>query len=108
MRYLGEWAGDERRVWDDQVRDEDDRDLLTFAESGIRLRGEISLAEAELRQCPGRGAAGRAAGTAERPDGGSPVAPGMRRRSRGKRFLDYAPPTVGHGRPQPHDPSSIG
>jgi hypothetical protein len=27
-------------VGDDQVRDEDDRDLLTFAESGIRLREE--------------------------------------------------------------------
>ena len=37
---------------DDQVRDEDDHDLLTFAESGIRLREEISLAEAELRQNP--------------------------------------------------------
>lgn len=37
---------------DDQVRDEDDHDLLTFAESGIRLREEIALAEAELRQSP--------------------------------------------------------
>ncbi len=37
---------------DDQVRDEEDHDLLTFAESGIRLREEISLAEAELRQGP--------------------------------------------------------
>lgn len=35
---------------DDQVRDEDDHDLLTFAESGIRLREEIMLAEAELRE----------------------------------------------------------
>ena len=34
---------------DDPVRDEDDHDLLTFAESGIRLREEISLTEAELR-----------------------------------------------------------
>jgi hypothetical protein len=38
-------------VGDDQVRDEDDHDLLTFAESGIRLREEIARAEAELRQC---------------------------------------------------------
>ena len=37
---------------DDQVRDEDDHDLLTFAESGIRLREEISLTEAELGQSP--------------------------------------------------------
>jgi hypothetical protein len=40
----------EARVGDDQIRDGDDRDLLTFAESGIRLREEISLAEADLRQ----------------------------------------------------------
>jgi len=39
-------------VGDDQVRDEDDHDLLTFAESGIRLREEISLTEAELGQSP--------------------------------------------------------
>ena len=37
----------------DQVRDEDDHDLLTFSESGIRLREEISLTEAELRACSG-------------------------------------------------------
>jgi hypothetical protein len=42
----------ETPVGDDQVRDEDDHDLLTFAESGIRLREEIALAEAELRQSP--------------------------------------------------------
>jgi hypothetical protein len=42
----------ETHVEDDQVRDEDDHDLLTFAESGIRLREEISLAEAELGREP--------------------------------------------------------
>ena len=35
---------------DDLVRDEDDHDLLTFAEGGIRLREEISLTEAALRE----------------------------------------------------------
>jgi hypothetical protein len=39
-------------VEDDQVRDEDDHDLLTFAESGIRLREEIARAEAELGREP--------------------------------------------------------
>ena len=34
---------------DDLVRGEDDHDLLTFAESGIRLREEISRTEAALR-----------------------------------------------------------
>jgi hypothetical protein len=37
----------------DQVRGEDDHDLLTFSESGIRLREEIALTEAELRSCSG-------------------------------------------------------
>jgi hypothetical protein len=36
-------------VGDDLVRGEDDHDLLTFSESGIRLREEISLTEAALR-----------------------------------------------------------
>jgi hypothetical protein len=40
-------------VGDDLVRDEDDHDLLTFSESGIRLREEISLTEAALRACSG-------------------------------------------------------
>ncbi len=54
-------AGTGGRAWDDDlVRDEDDHDLLTFAESGIRLREEISLTEAALREGPDRGAAGRA------------------------------------------------
>jgi hypothetical protein len=38
---------------DDLVRDEDDHDLLTFSESSIRLREEISLTEAALRACSG-------------------------------------------------------
>ena len=38
---------------DDLVRDEDDHDLLTFSESAIRLREEISLTEAALRACSG-------------------------------------------------------
>ena len=37
---------------DELVTDEDDHDLLTFSESGIRLREEISLAEAALRENP--------------------------------------------------------
>lgn len=32
----------------DAIRDEDDQDLLTFLESGIRLREEISLIETTL------------------------------------------------------------
>jgi hypothetical protein len=38
---------------DDEVRDEDDHDLLTFNESSIRLREEITLTEAALRACSG-------------------------------------------------------
>ncbi len=38
---------------DDLVRGEDDHDLLTFAESGLRIREEISLGEAALRENPG-------------------------------------------------------
>jgi hypothetical protein len=34
----------------DLVRDEDDHDLLTFSEGGIRLREEIALTEAALRE----------------------------------------------------------
>jgi hypothetical protein len=40
-------------VGDDPVRGEDDHDLLTFAESAIRLREEISLTQAALRACSG-------------------------------------------------------
>ena len=78
---------------DDELRDEDDHDLLTFAESGIRLREEIALAEAELRQSPD---AGRRAALQARLDAltealarntrQAEAAPGV------KGFLDYAPP----------------
>jgi hypothetical protein len=37
---------------DDLVRDEEDHDLLTFAEGGIRLREEIALTESALRDNP--------------------------------------------------------
>jgi hypothetical protein len=83
----------ETRVGDDQVRDEDDHDLLTFAESGIRLREEISLAEAELRQSqdPEQRAALQArlstlTGALSRNTRHAEAAPGE------KGFLDYAPP----------------
>ena len=60
--------GDEQaRDDDDPIRDEDDHDLLTFSESAIRLREEIALTEAALREDPARGAAGRAQRTAEPP-----------------------------------------
>ena len=78
---------------DDQVRDDDDHDLLTFAESGIRLREEISLAEAELRQSP---AADRRAALQARL---STLTDALARNTRQaganpgeKGFLDYAPP----------------
>jgi hypothetical protein len=46
-------VGDEQaRGDDDLVRDEDDHDLLTFSESAIRLREEIALTEAALRDSP--------------------------------------------------------
>jgi hypothetical protein len=44
-------VGDEQaRGDDDPVRDEDDHDLLTFSESAIRLREEIALTQAALRE----------------------------------------------------------
>ncbi|HEX3963495.1 MAG TPA: hypothetical protein VHZ03_43810 [Trebonia sp.] len=43
--------GDEIRGHD-LVRDEDDHDLLTFSEGGIRLHEEIELTEAALRENP--------------------------------------------------------
>src|ERR1019366_6054013 len=83
----------ETRVGDDQVRDEDDHDLLTFTESGIRLREEISLAEAELRQSP---PAGRRAALQARL---SALTEALARNTRhaganpgDEGFLDYAPP----------------
>jgi hypothetical protein len=86
----------ETRVEGDQVRDEDDHDLLTFAESGIRLREEISLAEAELEREPDaeRRAALQArlsslAGALARNTRHAAASPGD------KGFLDYAPPRPG-------------
>jgi hypothetical protein len=86
-------------VGDDPVRDEDDHDLLTFAESGIRLREEISLAEAELResQTAERRAALRARLSAltdalARNTRQADANPGE------KGFLDYAPTRPGRSR----------
>jgi hypothetical protein len=46
-------VGDEQaRDDDDLIRDEDDHDLLTFSQSAIRLREEIALTEAALRDDP--------------------------------------------------------
>jgi hypothetical protein len=46
-------VGDEQARDDDEpIRDEDDHDLLTFSESAIRLREEIALTEAALREDP--------------------------------------------------------
>jgi hypothetical protein len=44
--------GGEARVGGDQARGEDDHDLLTFGESAARLREEIALTEAALREDP--------------------------------------------------------
>ena len=84
---------------DDQVRDEDDHDLLTFAESGIRLREEISVAEAELRES--QTAERRAALQARL----SALTDALARNTRQadaspgeKGFLDYAPPLPGMSR----------
>ena len=81
---------------DDQARAEDDHDLLTFAESGIRLREEIARAEAELRQDPGTER--RAALQARL----SALTEALARNARHaeakpgeKGFLDYAPPRPG-------------
>jgi len=43
-------------VGDERARDEDDHDLLTFSESAIRLRTEIALTEAALRESTPRSA----------------------------------------------------
>jgi hypothetical protein len=76
------------------VRDEDDHDLLTFAESGIRLREEIALTEAALRES--RTAEQRAAAQARL----DILAQALERNSRqatdnpgDKGFLDYRPPS---------------
>jgi hypothetical protein len=79
---------------DDLVRDEDDHDLLTFSEGGIRLREEIALTEAALRESPTDALRARLARLTEalerntRQSGASPGETG---------FLNYTPP----GQPRP-------
>ena len=75
------------------ARDEDDHDLLTFSESAIRLREEIALTEAALRESPApeRRAALEARLSAltdalDRNTRQADASPGE------KGFLDYAPP----------------
>jgi hypothetical protein len=87
-------VGDEQaRDDDDLIRDEDDHDLLTFSESAIRLREEIALTEAALRDdpAPDRQAMLRARLSA--------LTDALRRNTRQadvnpgeKGFLDYVPP----------------
>ena len=87
---------------DDQVRDEDDHDLLTFAESGIRLREEISLAEVELRES--HTAERRAALQARLEALTDALARNTRQADANpgeKGFLDYAPPRPGMPRADP-------
>jgi hypothetical protein len=87
-------VGDEQaRDDDDPIRDEDDHDLLTFGESAIRLREEIALTEAALRDdpTPERQAALNARLSAltdaqHRNTRQAGAKPGE------KGFLDYAPP----------------
>ena len=94
--------GDEARGHDDLVRDEDDHDLLTFSEGGIRLREEIALTEAALRENPTDALRARLAALTEalerntRQAAANPGDTG---------FLNYTPPgqarpgTAGEGRP---------
>jgi hypothetical protein len=99
-------VGDEQaRGDDDPIRDEDDHDLLTFSESAIRLRAEITLTEAALRDAATaeRRAAlqarlGALTDALDRNTRQADANPGE------KGFLDYAPPrpagtdAVGEGR----------
>ena len=78
---------------DDRVRGEDDHDLLTFSESGVRLREEISLAEAELggsltaeRRAALQARLGALTDALARTTRQANANPGE------KGFLDYAPP----------------
>jgi hypothetical protein len=80
-------------VGDELARDKDDHDLLTFNESAIRLREEIALTKAALRESrdPERRAALEARLSAltdalDRNTRQADVSPGE------KGFLDYAPP----------------
>ena len=86
-------SDEQARDDDEPIRDEDDHDLLTFGESAIRLREEIALTEAALREdpAPERRAALSARLTA--------LTDALQRNSRqadanpGERgFLDYVPP----------------
>ena len=84
---------DEQARDDDPIRDEDDHDLLTFSQSAIRLREEIALTEAALRDDP---APEREAALNARL---SALTDALHRNSRQavaspgeKGFLDYAPP----------------
>ena len=86
-------ADDTARGEQDLIRDEDDHDLLTFSESGIRLREEIELTRTRLQdaatpeQKSTLEARLRALTTAlERNTRQAAVNPGE------KGFLDYAPP----------------
>jgi hypothetical protein len=47
-------ADEPTRTGDDLVRDEEDHDLLTFSEGGIRLREEIARTEAALTEAAQR------------------------------------------------------
>jgi hypothetical protein len=87
-------TGQDNTGQDDLVRDEDDHDLLTFSEGGIRLREEIALTEAALRESPTDALRARLARLTEalerntRQSGASPGETG---------FLNYTPP----GQPRP-------
>jgi len=98
-------VGHEQARDDDvQGRDEDDHDLLTFSESAIRLREEIALTEAALRDdpTPERQAALNARLSALR-DALHRNARQAGAKPGEKGFLDYAPPgrtgAEGHERP---------
>ncbi len=80
----------------DLVRGEDDHDLLTFSESAIRLREEISLTEAALRACSGadrrdalQGRLSALTAALARNTRQADASPGE------KGFLDYVPPRPG-------------
>ncbi len=86
-------SDEQARDDDDLIRDEDDHDLLTFSESAIRLREEIAITEAALRDdpTPERQAALNARLSAltdalHRNTRQADAKPGE------KGFLDYAPP----------------
>ena len=92
---------------DEQIRDEEDHDLLTFRESAIRLREEIALIEGALRDgpAPERRAALEARLSAltdalERNTRQADTNPGD------KGFLDYAPPRRADAQGQGNPPLS--